>query len=151
MLPDDDLDGELGTLDDIAMDEVRSAFTGLDGLIDGVGFQNLADPGGVHVYFTDGIGDATNCRLDIRWCRRGYNNIHHTDSTDRNFRWEYHPKVGPSDKHFRPSPDAPSKDVEQSCLTAEEPPVVARVVHKLWRRASDTTSTEQLNSATGGL
>lgn len=94
MLPGNDIDGELGTLDVIAMDEVRSAFTGLDGLIDGVGFQNLADPRAVQVYFVDGIGDATDCRFDIRWYRRGYYSVHHTDSSDRNFRWDYHPKVG---------------------------------------------------------
>lgn len=151
MLPDDDLDGEPGTLDVIAMDEVRSAFTGLDGLIDGVGFQNLADPKSVHVYFTDGIGEATECRFDIRWYQRGYYNVHHTDSLDRNFRWDYHPKMGAPDKHFHPPPDAPSQDVEQSCLTAEEPHVVARIVHKLWRRAYDTGRTSHLNVAEGDL
>lgn len=151
MVPDDDLDGELGTLDVIAMDEVRAAFTGLDGLIEGVGFQHPADPRMVHVYFADGIGVATDCRLDIRWYRNGYYSVHHTDSIERNFRWDYHPKVGAPDKHFHPPPDAPSEDVERSCLTAEQPPVVARAVHKLWRRAYDCGSTSQLNSAKGDL
>lgn len=151
LLPDDDLDGDLGTLDVIAMDEVRSAFTGLDGLIEAAGFQNPADPTVVTVYFTDGIGDATECRFDIRWYRKGYYSVHHTDSIDRNFRWDYHPKVGAPDKHFHPPPHAPSQDVEQSCLTAEEPPVVARAGHKLWRRAYDSGSTSALNSADGDL
>ena len=66
MLPEDDLDGNLGTLDVVAMDEVRSAFRGLDGLIEAAGFRNPADPRVVHVYFEDGIGDATDCRFDIR-------------------------------------------------------------------------------------
>jgi hypothetical protein len=151
MLPDDDLDGELGTLDVVAMDELRSAFRGLDGLIEAAGFQDPADPSVVHVYFQDGIGDATDCRFDIRWYRRGYYSIHHTDSIDRNFRWDFHPKVGGPDKHFHPPPDAPSQAVEPSCLTADQPPVVARVVHNLWRRAYDNGETSQLNSQHGDL
>lgn len=151
MIPGDDVDGELGTLDVVAMDEIRSAFTGLDGLIDEAGFQDPVDPKEVHVYFSDGIGDATDCRLDIRWYRKGYYSIHHTDSVDRNFRWDYHPKDGAPDAHFHPPPDAPSRDVEPSCITAGEPPVVARVVHKLWRRAYDTSSIGRLNSAEGDL
>lgn len=144
-----DIDGELGTLDPIAMDEIRAAFVGLDGLIDDVGFPNPADPAVVQVTFADGIGDATHCRLDIRWYTWGYYSIHYTDSTDRNFRWDYHPKIGAPDRHFHPPPDAPSADAEPSCLTATQPPVVARTVHKLWRRAYDTGDTDRLNSATG--
>lgn len=147
----EDIDGELGTLDPIAMDEIRAAFIGLDGLIDDVGFPNPADPAVVQVTFADGIGDATNCRLDIRWYTRGYYSIHHTDSIDRNFRWDYHPKVGAPDKHFHPPPDALSADPEPSCLTATQPPVVARAVHKLWRRAYDTGTTNRLNSTAGDL
>lgn len=151
MLPDADLDGELETLDVVAMDEVRAAFTGLDGLIDAVGFQNPADPDVLYVHFTDGIGDATDCRFDIRWYRKGYYSIHHTDSRQLNFRWDYHPKVGAPEAHFHPPPDATPRDVEPSCLTVEQPPVVARAVHKLWRRAYDTGDTSKLNSAVGDL
>ena len=43
MLPDDDLDGDLGALDVVSMDEIRSAFTWLDGLVEKAGFSNLAD------------------------------------------------------------------------------------------------------------
>ncbi len=151
MVPDEDLDGDLGTLDVVAMDEVRSAFTGLDGLIDAAGFRNPADPEVVHVYFADGIGAADECRFDVRWYRKGYYSVHHTDPTGRNFRWDYHPKVGAPEKHFHPPPDAPSADPEPSCLTAEDPPVVARAVHKLWQRAYDTGRTGALNSAEGDL
>ena len=151
MIPEEDLDGDLGTLDVVAMDEIRAAFTGLDGLIEASGFQNLADPEVVHVYFSDGIGAATDCRFDIRWYRKGYYSVHHTDSIDRNFRWDYHPKVGAPDKHFHPPPDAPSDELEPSCVIAEEPAIVARVVHKLWRRAYDTGDVNGLNSATGDL
>lgn len=151
MLPDDDLDGDIGTLDVVAMDQVPAAFTGLDGLIEAAGFQNLADPEMAHVYFSDGIGEATDYRLDIRWYRRGHYSVRHTDSIDRNYRWDYHPKEGAPDKHFPRPPDARSGDFEPSCITADQPDVVARIVHKLWRRAYDTRGTPVLNTAAGDL
>lgn len=149
--PPEDVDGDLGRLDVAAMDRIRSAFTGLDGLIEAAGFENLADPREVHARFSDGIGEATWARLDVRWYRRGYYGVHHVDSTGRNFRWDHHPKVGAPDRHFHPPPDAPSDDPEPSCLTVEDPPVVARAVHKLWRRAFDTGDTGRLNDAEGDL
>jgi hypothetical protein len=147
MLPDDDLDGDLRTLDVASMDRIRSAFTGLDGLVENAGFPTLADPEVLKIRFADGIGDAPDGRFDITWYRRGYYSFHYTDSTGRNFRWDHHPKAGAPDGHFHPPPDASSKNPEPSCISAVDPPVVARVVHKLWRRAYDTGSTERLNSA----
>ena len=44
MLSDDDLDGDLGTLDVVSMDKIRSTFTRLDGFVEEAGFPNLADP-----------------------------------------------------------------------------------------------------------
>lgn len=151
MNPADDLDGDPGPLDVAAMDEFRSAFAGLDGLIEATGFENPADPRVVCIRLSDGIGEAETCRFDVRWYRAGYYNVHHTDSTGRNFRWDYHPKAGAPDAHFHPPPDAPSHRVEPSCLGAERPPVIARAVHKLWRRAYDTGRTAELNSAKGDL
>ena len=49
------------------------------------------------------------------------------------------------------TPGAPSTNPEASCISAVDPPVVARVVHKLWRRAYDTGSTELINSTEGDL
>jgi hypothetical protein len=151
MLPDDDLDGDLGTLDVVSMDEIRSAFTGLDGLVEEAGFPNLADPQVLKIWFPDGIGNAGGGRFDMKCYRKGYYSFHYTDSTGRNFRWDHHPKAGAPTKHFHPPPDAPSRNPEPSCISVVDPPVVARVVHKLWRRAYDTGSTEGLNSAEGDL
>lgn len=53
------------------LSRIRSTFTGLDGLMEGVGFTNLADPRVVHVYLADRIGVATDSRFDIRWYRKG--------------------------------------------------------------------------------
>ncbi|APX98304.1 hypothetical protein BB347_16215 [Natronorubrum daqingense] len=150
-MADDDIDGELGTLDVTAMDAIRSAMVNLDGLIDAAGFENPANPKVVRVYISDGIGDADSCRFDIRWYRKGYYSFHHSDSVERHFRWDFHPKLGAPDAHFHPPPDAPSPNPEPSCLGAGEPPVIARAVHKLWRRAYDTGETAVLNTAEGKL
>jgi hypothetical protein len=111
-------------------------------------FRNLADPQVLKIWFSDGIDDATDGRFDVKWYRKGYYSFHYTDSTGRNFRWDYHPKAGAPDKHFHPPPDAPPNP-EPSCISAVDPPVVARVVHKLWRPAYDTGSIDRLNSAEG--
>jgi hypothetical protein len=80
-----------------------------------------------------------------------YYSVHYTDSTGRDFRWDHHPKVGTPDKHVHPPPDATSTNPEASCVSAVDPPVVAQVVHKSWRRAYDTGSTELINSTEGDL
>lgn len=147
----DDLDGDLGTVDVAAMDEVRHALTGLDGLIESVGFEKPADPTAVRVTVSDGIGPATECRFDVRWYRDGYYSVHHTDSNGCNFRWDYHPKAGVPNRHFHPPPDADSDRAEPSCLTVTQPPVVARAVHKLWRRAYDRGDLSTLNSPQGDV
>lgn len=151
MILDEDLDGDLGTLDVVSLNEIRSTFTGLDGLIDVARFEDPIDPVELQIHFSDGIGSADTCRLDIRWYRKGFYSIHHSDSSDRNFRWDYHPKADAPNKHFHPPSDAPSTDPEPSCITLTEPTLVARAVHKLWRRAYDTGQTAKLNSAEGDL
>ena len=116
------------------MDEIRSTFTGVDGLFESAGFPNLADLEVLKIWFSDGINEAEDGRFDIKWYRRGYYSFHYSDSTGRNFRWDHHPKAGAPDKHFHPLPDASSKNPETSCNSAVDPPIVARVVHKLGRR-----------------
>lgn len=54
MLPNDALDGDLGALDVVSTDEIRSAFTGLDALVEKAGFPNLADPHILNLWFSDG-------------------------------------------------------------------------------------------------
>ena len=139
--------GDVGSLDEYALDQIRRVFETQDSLVTEVGFPDLIDPQELRVYFADGIGDADEARLDIRWFRSGYYNVHHTDSAGQDFRWDYHPKDGVSDRHFHP-PNSEGGELEKSCITVEEPALVARAVHKLWRRAYDTETLSGLNMAT---
>jgi len=143
---EEDVDGDIGQLDELALDEIRTVFETQEPLVTEVGFPSLIDPQELQVQFRTGIGDTDDARLGVRWFRTGYYAFHYTDSS-RDFRWDSHPKAGAPDRHFHPPPDAASGDPEPSCITIEEPELVARAVHKLWRRAFDTSSPATLNTA----
>lgn len=144
---DTDIEGDVGALDIDAMEQIREELSHLDGIVRTAGFDSLLDPTTLTVEFDDGIGGAGWCRFDIRWYRSGYYNIHYTDEREVNFRFDYHPKTGAPERHFHPPPDARSDDPEASCINVTEPRLVARAVHKLWRRAYDSDSFEDLNTA----
>ena len=150
MLPENDLDGDVGPPDAVAMEQIREAFLGLDGLVDEseTGLDDLVDPGELRVRLEDGIGDAEWARFDVTWYRSGCYSFHHVDSEGANFRWDRHPKEGAPKRHFHPAPNAPSNDAEESCIEVREPRTVTRAVHKLWRRVYETGSSADLNDAT---
>ncbi|MFB6124949.1 MAG: hypothetical protein ABEJ59_03220 [Halanaeroarchaeum sp.] len=147
MKPDADIEGEVGPLDDTALEQIREEFTKLAGLVSEAGFDSLLDPTKLVIRFDDGIGDADWCRFDVRWYRMGYYNFHHTDEQDVDFRFDFHPKPDAPDEHFHEPPDAQLATPSRSCITVTEPRLVTRAVHHLWRRAYDTDSPELLNEA----
>lgn len=144
---EEDVDGSLGPLDEFALDEIRRVFQRQDSLVTEAGFPSLIDPQEIQVHFKDGIGDAAQARFDIRWFRSGHYTFHHTDPVGQDFRWGYHPKEGAPDKHFHPPPDPDQTTPVSSCITVEQPELVARAVHKLWRRAFDTGTLTDVNTA----
>lgn len=149
MFHEDDLDGEVGGTDVFALEQIKEAFLTFDALVDksSTGLDDLIDPRELHVHLTDGIGDAEWARFDVKWYRSGCYSVHHTDSNGVDFRWDCHPKDGAPKRHFHPAPDAQSNDAEASCISVEGPELVARAVHKLWRRAYDNESKDDLNVA----
>lgn len=142
-----DVDRDLGSLDVSALGEIRTVFERQELLVTEAGFHNLIDPRELTVSFADGIGAADEARVDIRWFRSGYYTFHHTDTDGQGFRWDYHPKADAPEKHFHPPPNPDASDPVQSCITVEGPELVARAVHKLWRRAFDTGNLAHLTTA----
>lgn len=142
-----DVEGDVGPLDEAALEQIRETFTAVDGLVAEAGFDSLLDPTELVVVFEDGVGDADWARLDIRWFQRGYYSFHHVDERDVSFRFDYHPKPDAPERHFHGPPAAASEDVVESCTTVTEPGLVARAVHSLWRRAYETESFAGLNTA----
>ena len=147
MAPETDVEGDVGPIDDVALDQIRSVFGRADGLVERSGFDSRLDPTRLEVRLADGIDGADWCRFDIRWFQRGYYSFHHVDEQDTNFRYDYHPKPDAPEKHFHRPPDAGSDDIERSCITATDPMIVARAVHGLWRRAYEANSLSHLNTA----
>lgn len=147
MQPDADLEGPVGELDTTALEQIVETVRRLDGLVDSAGFDSLLDPTEVRITLADGIGDAGWCRFDVRWYQTGYYNIHHTDECNVDFRFDYHPKPGTPDRHFHSPPTASSADPDESCIRVREPKLVIRAVHNAWRRAYETNTLENLNTA----
>jgi len=142
---DRDIEGDVGSLDIAALEEIRAEFLALDGLVDHASFDSLLDPTELRIHVADGIADATWCRFDIRWYQTGCYSVHHTDENSLDFRFDNHPKPHAPDRHFHHSPDADS--VTASCIEVTEPRLVARAVHQLWRRAYETGEAVSLNTA----
>ena len=140
---DEEIKGDIGSLDVAALEEIRDEFLTLDGLIDHAGFDSLLDPTELQVHVDDGIADATWCRFDIRWYQTGCYSVHHTDENGLHFRFDHHSKPNAPDRHFHHPPDA--DPVTASCIEVTEPRLVARAVHQLWRRAYETGETTSLN------
>jgi hypothetical protein len=63
---DEDIEGDVGSLDIAALEEIREEFLALDGLVDHASFDSLLDPTELRIHVADGIADATWCRFDIR-------------------------------------------------------------------------------------
>ncbi|QOS10747.1 uncharacterized protein HfgLR_03000 [Haloferax gibbonsii] len=147
MADETDIEGAVGPIDDVALEEIRTVFTRADGLVEDAGFDSHLDPTKLQIHFRDGIAEATWCRFDIRWFQRQYYSFHYLDECGVQFRYDYHPKPDAPAKHFHTPPDANSDDVEQSCIVTTEPMLVARAVHQLWRRAYETASFGALNTA----
>lgn len=96
--------------------------------------------------FADGLDGADTARLDVTWYASGAYRFHYVDETI-NWRFDRHPNPHSPEKHFHEPPSADSETAVASCITVEEPVLVARAVLKLWRRAYETGSLAELNRA----
>lgn len=115
-----DIEGDVGPLDEAALEEIRETFTAVDGLVADAGFDSLLDPTGL-VVFEDGVGDADWARFDVRWFQRGFYSVHHVDERGVDFRFDYHPKPDAPERHFHAPPAAASEDAVESCITVTNP------------------------------
>lgn len=115
-------------------------------------FDDAVNPQVLELQFSDGVGGADSSRLDVKWSTRNDYNIHYTDSNGRNLRWDRHQHEFPTptdDAHFHPPPDASTAPgaVESSCIDETRVDIVARAIHKLWRRVFEQGSFEDVNTA----
>ena len=139
-----------GAIDVTKLDSFRDAFISIEPLASGA-IDDRLDPRNLRITIPYGIGEAEETIFTIRWTTVNDYNIHYSDTSERNLRWDIHPHdfpTPPDDRHFHPPPDASSTgdDVEASCLGVPSIDLVARAVHFLWRQAFDAGSITDINT-----
>lgn len=152
-MSDDETDEDVrpeafGPIDAGALREIRDLFVESEPLVSDADLDDPLNPQMLSIDLTDGIGDATEARFDVRWSVTGNYAFHYTDETSLNFRFDRHPKPEAPTRHFHTPPNAPSRPVEPSCIGVSELPLVARAVLQRWRDAYERRTTDGLNDAT---
>jgi len=141
-----------GAIDAGAVHDFRSEFERLEPLARG-SLDDPVSPTELRLQLADGIGEATTATITVRWSVRDDYNVHYSDDTDRNLRWDVHPHeytAPDGDAHYHPPPNASSDDddVEASCIEVTELVLIARAVHQLWRAGYEVGTVDPLNDAT---
>ena len=131
-----------GAIDAGALHDFRSEFERLEPLASG-SLDDPVSPSELRLQLDDGIGEATTATLTVRWSVQNDYNIHYSDDTGRDLRWDVHPHeyTAPAgDSHYHPPPHASNDDddVEASCIGVTELVLLARAVHHLWRAGTRT-------------
>jgi hypothetical protein len=136
-----------GPIDAGALREIRDLFVDREPLVETAALDDPLNPGTLAVELADGIGDASNARLDVRWSATGNYAVHYTDDLGRDLRFDCHPKPDAPNRHFHTPPEAPSRPVEPSCISVSEVSLVTRAVVQLWRDAYERGSLDGINEA----
>ena len=150
-MPDTESRALRGAIDAGALLDFRTEFERLEPLASGA-LDDPLSPGELRLHLEDGIGEASTATITVRWSVQGDYNVHYSDDTGRNLRWDVHPHdytVSAGDAHYHPPPNASSndEDVDASCITVRELVLVARAVHQLWRAGYDSGTVGPLNDA----
>lgn len=141
-----------GAIDVTKLDAFRDAFTAIEPMASGE-IDDRLDPRELRLTIPYGVADAETTIFTVRWTTVDDYNIHYSDTSGHNLRWDVHPhdfSAPPDNRHFHPPPDASSADthVEASCLGETSVDLVARAVHLLWRQALDDGSLTEINAGT---
>ncbi|MFQ3284257.1 MAG: hypothetical protein ACI9TI_001610 [Natronomonas sp.] len=141
-----------GAIDAGALHDFRSEFERFEPLASG-SLDDSVSPSELRLQLDDGIGEATTATITVRWSVRDDYNVHYSDDTDRNLRWDVHPHeytAPDGDGHYHPPPNASNNDgdIGASCIGVTELVLVARAVHQLWRAGYGSENTDLLNNAT---
>lgn len=140
-------DEDFGPIDAGALHEIRNVFTETEPLVVSAGMDDSMNPQTLHVELSDGIGDATSARFDVRVNLAGDYAFYYMDDEGKEFRYDSHPRsddIGAEHVHL-PAHE-PSEPVA-SCIGVTELVLVTRSVLKLWRGAYERASLNGINGA----
>lgn len=146
-IPQEELDGDIGRPDVGVMADIRDMIIQEEPLASSFAWNDPVHRRQLYIEFSEGIGDVDWSRLDVTWYTAGAYKFHYVDEHDNNWRFDRHPNPHSPEKHFHEPPDADSNAAVRSCISVEEPRLVARAVLKLWRRAVMSGSFDELNTA----
>ena len=141
-----------GAIDVAKLDAFRDAFVSIEPVSSGT-IDDRVDPRELRLTIPYGVGDAAETKFTVRWTAVGDYNVHYSDTSDHNLRWDIHShkfSIPPDDRHFHSPPDASNvdEDVDPSCIDANRVALVARAVHLLWRQALDEDTLDSINAGT---
>lgn len=141
-----------GAIDVTKLDAFRDAFVAIEPMASGA-IDDRLNPRELRLTIPYGVEGADKTIFTVRWTTVGDYNIHYSDTSEHNLRWDIHPhdfSAPPDDRHFHPPPEASSVDdhVAASCIGDTSIAIVARAVHLLWRQALDKGSMTDINSGT---
>jgi hypothetical protein len=141
-----------GAIDVAKLDAFRDAFIAIEPMASGA-INDRVNPRELRLTIPYGVTEAAETVFTVRWTTVNDYNIHYSDTSEQDLRWDLHPhdfSAPPDDRHFHPPPDASSADdhVEESCLGEPLVDLVARAVHLLWREALDEGSMTTINAGT---
>lgn len=145
-IPEEEIAGDLGKPAIDTMVDIRNLFIAEEPLLTEYDWNDPINKREIRLTFADGI-TADRCRLDVTWYASDAYKFHYSDSNDYHWRFDRHANHHSPEKHFHVPPDATSDTAIPSCITVEEPQLVARAVHKLWRRALLENSFDEVNNA----
>jgi hypothetical protein len=141
-----------GAVDAGALHDFRAEFERLEPLASG-SVDDPVSPSELRLQLDDGIGEATTATLTVRWSVQDDYNVHYSDETGRNLRWDVHPHeyTAPDGHgHYHPPPNASGDDddVAASCIRVTEIVLVTRAVHQLWRAGYENGTLDPLDDVT---
>lgn len=140
-------DEDFGPIDAGALHEIRNVFTETEPLVVSTGMDDSMNPQTLHVELSDGIGDATSARFDVRVNLAGHYAFYYMDDEGKEFRYDSHPRsdeVGAEHVHL---PGHEPSEPVASCIGVTELVLVTRSVLKLWRGAYERGSLNGINGA----
>jgi len=134
-----------GPIDAGTLRDIRDLFVEREPLVEATTLDDPSNPGSLAITLSDGVGEASGARFDVRWTVDDQCAFHYTDEAGRDCRFDCHHKPDAPTRHFHPPPDATARPVDPSCITVAEIPLVVRAVLKAWRAAYDSGDLADMN------
>lgn len=123
----------LGEIDLQALKTIHDIFKNQEPLTEETKFEGPTGslPRSLVIEMSEGI--QSKGKFEIRWDEQNFYNIQYIENEDLKFRFDNHPNLHSSRKHYHPPPKSDRDKPEKSCIKVEKPTLVTRAIIKIWR------------------